>query len=76
MGNIFLFGAGLLLVSLILLLLGIFNKKINGKLKEVIEMIKAKLFWNAFIRYSLESYLKIGFVSIPVVVQLSSSSVL
>ena len=30
---------------------------------KVLESLKKKLFWNAFIRYSRQSYLKIAFVN-------------
>ena len=72
LGTTWLVAAGLLLLTLLLLLLGLLKKKLNDKLKMVIEKVKAKLFWNAFIRYTLQTYLKIGFVCIPALAILST----
>ena len=55
----------MLLITLLILLLGLLMKKFSTKMKGAIEKVKNKLFWNAFIRYTLQSYLKIGFVSVP-----------
>ena len=46
-------------------------KCING-IRQAIEKLKKKLFWNIIIRYSLQSYLTIGFVCIPAMQILSS----
>ena len=74
MGSVILIGVGILITTIVLLLLGLLrkNKKMNG----VILKIKQKLFFNAFIRYSLQSYLKIGFVSIPTLRIISQRSLI
>ena len=48
----------------------------NSSLKQLIEKVKAKLFWNAFIRYSLESYLKWAFVSLTVLSSIQNRSLI
>ena len=53
MGSTFVIGAALILFTAGLVLLGIFQRKFSPKIRNLIEKIKAKLLWNAFIRYSL-----------------------
>ena len=65
MGTMFLLGIVILIVTIIVLLCGIFRKKLSVKVVRAVDKLKRKLFWNTFIRYTLQSYLKIAFVSIP-----------
>ena len=57
MGINFLIGSVLVLFTIIILLLGLLNKKLSASIRNKLEKVKAKLLWNAFIRYSLQSYL-------------------
>ena len=49
---------GILLFTLLIVLLGCCCRKISRKHSNTLETVKKKLFWNAFIRYSITSYLK------------------
>ena len=59
MGDIAIIGVVLVLSAAILILQGILCKKFK-----LIEKLKAKLLWNAFIRFSLQYYLKAAFVTV------------
>ena len=75
MGSTFIIAACLILLTAVLLLLGLLRKKLNATFTKLIDKVKATLFWNAFIRYSLQAYLQIGFASMPVLIAYSQHSV-
>ena len=64
-GTVIILVTGLILITLSMILLGKYNKKLSETMRKCVEKIKSKLIWNAFIRCSLQSYLQIGFISIP-----------
>ena len=63
MGAMIIIGCVLIAISLLSLILGSLGFWLHNKAySKVINLIKRKLYWNCFIRYSLQSYLKISFV--------------
>ena len=56
-GGPLIIGISLLLILIVLALLTKYNKKLNKKANDLVEKAKKKLIWNAFIRYTLQSYL-------------------
>ena len=52
-GNDFILGAVMVLLAAFLFLLGTFNSKLNATLRKLLESVKSKLIWSAFIRLSL-----------------------
>ena len=64
MGSMLVIGIIMVIVALLISLLAwrLKSKQKCASCLKVLDKIKNKLFWNAFIRYSLQSYLKIAFV--------------
>ena len=64
-GNLLIIGLALGLVTVMVLILTLLCKK-SAQFHKVLDFIKMKLFWNSFIRYSLQSYLKLAFANLIV----------
>ena len=63
LGAMIIIGMILLLISLMSLVLGLLGSVMkNTAYTQVVNLIKKKLYWNSYIRYSLQSYLKFVFV--------------
>ena len=78
MGISFLIGAILVLVLTLFLIYWIFKKKLkescgDGIIK-IIEKIKKYLFWNVFIRYTLQTYLQTAVTTISAIILIKSKS--
>ena len=76
LGSTILIVVGLFLLILILLVIRVINKNPSPKMKTAIEKVKTKLFWNAFIRSSLQSYLKIAIIAISALTIISQNTML
>ena len=65
MGSMLIIGTIMALIALLIVCLA-WKLKAKQKCsccKKVIDKLKEKLFWNAFIRYTLQSYLKLAFAN-------------
>ena len=72
LGSTFVMGEGLGFFGLALVMLGLLRKCCNEKIGKTFDKLKEKVFWNAFIRYTLQSYLKLALVSITALKAMSS----
>ena len=73
LGSMAFFIGGLCCATLLLLLIGKVIKKL-GYSQKLIEKIKKKLFWNTFIRSSLQAYIKVLVVYLTMALALKFSS--
>ena len=66
----------LILVIITLLMLGLYKcrNRIGDTANKLIRKMKDVLIWNAFIRYSLQSYLKLAYINIVSILVLTWSS--
>lgn len=64
MGEPVLIGALIVFIACVFLLLGRFKSKLSETHIKIIQKLKVKMIWNAFIRYSIQEYLKIGLASL------------
>ena len=73
LGSMAFFIGGIICFTLIVLLVGRIIKKL-GYSQKIIDSIKKRIFWNTFIRSSLQAYIKILFVYLTLASALEYSS--
>ena len=57
MGTTFLVGVFLIMLTITVAVYQLVSKKCSANIQNVVEKVKKRIFWNAFIRSSLQSYL-------------------